>query len=288
MMIPGEAPVVVGVNGSSAGLAAVRLGAREAVARGRGLRVVHAFTWPGISAYGPPKGYAAGRRDADRVLRQAIAAAKRATPGVMVTGEVLDGQATRVLVQQSRNAALIVLGDDGLAAGARMTIDSVLLQTVSHAWCPVVVSRGLRPPTGPVLVAVDGSAPSVMALQHAAEESARRHVEVEVVHVVEEPGAKAEAAGREILSAAMLAVPGLEHATQTLLTGDPAATLVQASRHARLVEVGPRGVDGAQLLGPVAQELLRRGACPTVFVHRATADDTWSAGTVPEAGALTT
>jgi hypothetical protein len=85
----------------------------------------------------------------------------------------------------------------------------------------------------------------------------------------------------------MHAVPGLEHATQTILIGDPGATLVQASRHARLVEVGPRGVDGAQLLGPVAQELLRRGACPTVFVHRATADDTWSAGTVPEAGALT-
>jgi nucleotide-binding universal stress UspA family protein len=288
MMIPDGAPVVVGVNGSSAGLAAVRLGAREAVARGRELRVVHAFTWPGISAYGPPKGYAASRRDADRVLRMAISAAKRATPGVQVSGEVVDGPAVRVLIQQSRNAELLVLGDDKLASRPRVPIDSVLLQTVSHAWCPVVVSRGLRPPTGPVMVAVDGSGPSVMALQYAAEESARRHVAVEVVHVVEEPGAAAEAAGREILDAAVHAVPGMENARQLILTGDPAQTLVQASRHARMVEVGPRGVDGAQLLGPVAQELLRRGASPTVFVHRATADDTWSAGTVPEAGALTT
>jgi nucleotide-binding universal stress UspA family protein len=288
MMIPGGAPVVVGVNGSSAGMAAVRLGAREAVARGRELRIVHAFTWPGLPAGGQPKGYAASRREADRVLRQAVTAAKRATPGVHVTGEVVDGQATRVLVQQSRNAELVVLGDDDLATSSRIPIDSVLLQTVSHAWCPVVVSRGLRPPTGPILVAVDGSVPSVMALQYAAEESARRHVDVEVVHVVEEPGAAAEAAGRKILDDAVHAVPGLEHARQTILTGDPAQTLVQASRHARMVDVGPRGVDGAQLLGPVAQELLRRGACPTVFVHRATADDAWSGGTVPEAGALAT
>jgi len=288
MMIPGEAPVVVGVNGSAAGLAAVRLAAREAVARGRELRIVHAFTWPGMPAHGQPKGYAASRRDADRVLRQAMTAARRATPGVRVTGEVVDGQASRVLVQQSRNAVLVVLGDDDLATRPRVPVDSVLLQTVSHAWCPVVVSRGLRPPNGPVLVAVDGSGPSVMALQHAAEESARRHVAVEVVHVVEEPGAEAVAAAQRILDEALRAVGGLEHAKQRILTGDPAQILVQASRHARMVEVGPRGADGAQLLGPVAQELLRRGACPTVFVHRATADEAGCAGTVPEAGALTT
>ena len=34
MQIPGAAPVVVGVNGTAAGLAAVRLAAREAVVTG--------------------------------------------------------------------------------------------------------------------------------------------------------------------------------------------------------------------------------------------------------------
>src|SRR3712207_8783536 len=43
MRTPSAPPVVVGVNGTSAGLAAVRLAAREAVARGVELRVVHAF-----------------------------------------------------------------------------------------------------------------------------------------------------------------------------------------------------------------------------------------------------
>jgi nucleotide-binding universal stress UspA family protein len=139
-----------------------------------------------------------------------------------------------------------------------------------------------------VLAGVDGSPTYHLALRHAAAEAARRKVAVEVVHVVAEPGPEAEAAGRELLAAAVAAVPGLRCARRRVLVGDPAEELVRASRHARMVIVGPRGVDGAQLLGPVAQELLRRCACPTVFVHRATADEPWSAGTVPTAGALAT
>jgi nucleotide-binding universal stress UspA family protein len=288
MRIPGGAPVVVGVNGAAAGLAAVRLGAREAVARGRELRVVHAFTWPPAPHHGEPKAYAPARRDASRIVRQAVAAAQRSTPGVHVRGELIDGPATRVLLQQSRAAELVVVGDDDLATSPTLPIDSVLLQTVSRAWCPVVVARGLRPPTGPLVAAVDGSATSLLALRHAAAEAARRRVPVEIVHVVDRPGPRAEAAGREILAASVAAVPELRHALQRLLVGDPATALVCASRHARMVIVGPRGTDGGHLLGPVAQELLRRCACPTVFVHRATADEAWSAGTVPTAGALTT
>ena len=45
MPIPSPSPVVVGVTGTSAGLAAVRLAAREAVSRDSELRVVHAFSW---------------------------------------------------------------------------------------------------------------------------------------------------------------------------------------------------------------------------------------------------
>ncbi|PZM91009.1 MAG: universal stress protein UspA, partial [Actinobacteria bacterium] len=40
------APVVVGVDGSAAGLTAVRMAAREAALRRRPLRLVHALIWP--------------------------------------------------------------------------------------------------------------------------------------------------------------------------------------------------------------------------------------------------
>jgi nucleotide-binding universal stress UspA family protein len=286
MQIPGEAPVVVGVNGTAAGRAAVRLAAREAVSRGRELRIVHAFTWPAPG--GSDQEYAPARQAAARIVEQAVTAARRSTPGAQVSGVLVDGLAVRVLLQLSRSAELVVLGGAHLAAVGRLRQDSVLLQVVSRAWCPVVVARGLRPPMGSLLVALDGSPTSLLALRYTAAEGKRREVGVEVVHVIERAGAETEKAGRRVLADALTAVPELTGARARLLVGDPASALIRASRRARMVIVGPRGQDGATLLGPVAQELLRRCACPTVFVHGATADDGSSAGTVPSAGALAT
>jgi nucleotide-binding universal stress UspA family protein len=289
MRTPETAPVVVGVNGTTAGLAAVRLGAREAVARGHRLRVVHAFTWPDPHAQRDGRDYASARRDAARVVAEAIASAVRSTPGVPVSGILVDGLPIRVLLQQSRTADLLILGDDDLATVQRLPIDSVVLQTVSRARCPVVVARGLRPPAGPLLAAVDGSAASLGALRQAAAEARRRHVAVEVAHVVEEPGSAAEVAGRRLLAQAVAAVPELPPGVRTrLLIGDPATAIVRASRQARMLLVGPRGADGSALLGAVAQELLLRCPCPTVFVHGSTAAERWSPGTVPSAGAPAT
>src|SRR5689334_13239078 len=107
MQIPGEAPVVVGVNGTGAALAAVRLAAREAVARGRELRVVHAFTWPTRGAadleYGP------ARQAAARLVDHAVTTARRSTPGAHVSGILVDGLPSRVLLQLGRSAELLVL-----------------------------------------------------------------------------------------------------------------------------------------------------------------------------------
>jgi nucleotide-binding universal stress UspA family protein len=284
MQIPGEAPVVVGVKGTAAGLAAVRLAAREAVARGRELRVVHAFVWP---RRGPSdQEYAPARRAAARIVEQAVTTARRSTPGVHVAGILVDGLAVRVLLQLSRSAELIVLGDDDLAAVARLPLDSVLLQVVSRAWCPLVVARGLRPPVGPLLAAVDGSPASRLALRYAAAEAQRRDIAVEVVHAIERAGGDAEKAGRRVLADALTSVPELTGARTRLLIGDPANALIRASRRARMIIVGPRGQHGATLLGPVAQQLLRRCACPTVFVHGTGTDDGSGTGTVPSAGAL--
>lgn len=281
MQIPGAAPVVVGVNGTAAGLAAVRLAAREAVARGLELRIVHAFTWP-KPRRGASEEYAPARHAAAGIVDEAVAVAARSTPGVRVTGSLIDGVPIRVLLQQSRAAELLVVGDDDVAMVAGLPMDSVLLQIVSRARCPVVVARGIRPPAGPVLAAVDGSPTSLLALRHAAAESQRRQVAVEVAHVVEGAGHDAEEAGRRVLETALAAVPGLTGARITMLIGDPARTLVRASRHARMLVVGPRGQDGATLLGPVAHQLLLKCACPTVFVHGSTAAAPTDPGLFPQ------
>nr|WP_296071251.1 universal stress protein [uncultured Actinoplanes sp.] len=267
MRYPSRSPVVVGVTGTSSGLAAVRHAAREAVSRGCQLRVVHAFTWP--SPLPPTAGldYDRARRAASRVIEEAVATAKRSTPRVRVTGQLVDGPADRVLVQLSRGAQVLVLGDDGLATAPWLPATSVLVQTVARAWCPVLVARGPRPPSGPVMVAVDGSACSVLALRLAAEEGRRRHAPVELVHVTREPGPRAEPAAREILASAVAAVPELAPAETRVLTGMPGPALVRASGQARLIVLGPRGTRDAGLLGSVAREVLHRAACPAVFVH---------------------
>ncbi|WP_165449360.1 universal stress protein [Krasilnikovia cinnamomea] len=275
------------MNRTAAGLAAVRLGAREAVARGCALRIVHAFTWPETAPPGQnPEGqdYGTARHAAARMVEHAVTVARRATPAPRVRGLVVDGPPARVLLQQSRAAQLLVLGEDDLARVPHLTECSVLLQTVSRARCPVVVARGVRPPTGPLLAGVDGSAASLAALRHAAAEARRRHLPVEVAHVVERPDPAARARARGLLDAAVAAVPELPAHRVLLLTGDPVAELVRASRHARMVIVGPRGADGSPLLGPVAHELLRRCVSPTLFVHGGIANEHTTAGTVPSAG----
>lgn len=251
-------PVVVGVTGTPAGLAAVRLAAREAVSRACQLRVVHAFTWPSPTT---DLDYETTRRAASQAVEEAVATAKRSTPPVRVSGQLVDGPADRVLVQLSRGAELVVLGDDDLATSTWLPTSSVLVQTVARAWCPVLVARGPRPQKGPVLVAVDGSACSMLALRLAAAEGHRRKVPVEVVYVCGEPG------GDKLLADAVADVPELRRPETRVLSGPPGPTLVRASGFARLIVLGPRGTRGAGLLGSVAREVLHRGASPTVFVH---------------------
>lgn len=284
MRMPGPAPVVVGVNGTSSGLAAARLGAREAMARGQPLRILHVFAWPGGRSFDDAPDWATARHEAGRIVALAVATAARTVPGVQVEGLLTDGLPVRELLRQSRTAGLLVLGDDDLALSPRIPADSVLVQTVSRARCPVLVARGNRPPAGPLLTAVDGSPSSLLALRLAVAESRHRAVPLEVAHVVGHDDERE--AGRRLLESALAAVGGLSEARSRVLVGDAAPILVHASQRARMMIVGPRGNSGGSLLGEVAQQLLRRCACPTVFVHGTPAGESSPAGTVPSAGAL--
>ncbi|GAA2876987.1 hypothetical protein GCM10010443_44390 [Actinoplanes cyaneus] len=187
MQIPNRPPVVVGVNGTAAGLAAVRLAAREAVSRGTTLSVVHAFTWDAAEA----------RQAASRFVEEAVRTAQRSTPGVGVQGQLVDGPAADVLRRFSRTAAILVVGD-------RDVTGSALLAVVTQAWCPVVVARGPRPPAGRVLAAVDGSGPSVLALRFAAETARRQGCPLDVAIV---PGAGGEDRARQTLDDVIAGVP---------------------------------------------------------------------------------
>lgn len=139
----GGGPVVVGVDGSVDGDAAVRWAADQAAAVGAPLELLTAWDWP--RSYGwavpVPSDYDP-EADATRLVRAAEASVHAVHPGVVSTGGVVQGPPAVVLVDASRRARLLVVGSRGHGELAGMVIGSVSQHCVTHAHCPVVVVRG--------------------------------------------------------------------------------------------------------------------------------------------------
>lgn len=288
-------PVVVGVDGSASALHAVGLAARAAVARHRPVRVVHAFIWPLLHApVGPPPvGPADGglRHQAERILAEAVAEAEKQAPGLSVQGIVADGTAAAVLLHEARRAALIVLGTRGLGGFGGLVIGSTAVQVAEYATCPVLVARGEERTSGPIVVGVDGSDLSDLAIGFAIDEAARREAEVLAVHAYLQPAAiepgdvvpvvydeEALKSEEERLVAESLAgwcerYPDVP-VRRKVVRGSAGRVLVEESKAAQLVVVGARGRGGfaGLLLGSVSHGVLHHAHCPVaIFRHRASA-----------------
>ncbi|WBB52329.1 universal stress protein [Verrucosispora sp. WMMD573] len=285
------APVVVGVDGSEIGLHAVRAAAREAAYRHRPLRIVHAFIWPlmGVPLGPAPSGPADGglRNQADRYLADAVAEAGKAAPEVAVTGEVVDGAASTVLLAEARDAALVVLGNRGLGGFAGLLLGSVAVQVSAHADGPVLVVRGESRADGPVVVGVDGSELSREAVRFAFEEAAWRGSELVAVHAWLYPTPAGpgdilplvydlDAFRDEEERVLAEAVAGWSErypevpVRRRLVRGSPGRALVEESRTAQLVVVGARGRGalGGLLLGSVSHAVLHHAHSPLAVVRK--------------------
>ncbi|MGW3622511.1 universal stress protein [Streptomyces sp. NPDC000880] len=181
-----SAPVVVGVDGSPSSLAAVDLAAREALLRGCGLRIVHAFTWPAMHPQlGLPQSALAegGLHSlADRVVADAVRRAHAAAPEVAAAHAAVVGEPLTVLTGQSRTAALVVVGSRGLGGFTGLLLGSVAVHLAAHAQCPVLVVRGRPSPAGEVLLGVDGSPAGATAVGFAFNEASLRGAELTALH----------------------------------------------------------------------------------------------------------
>jgi nucleotide-binding universal stress UspA family protein len=140
--------IVVGVDGSPCAQHALELAAREAALRNAGLLIV--------SAWHVPAGVYAGdgfggelddgtiddfRRQAETTVRDAIAAVQRLQPQVQTEGEIVEGQPAAVLLNEARDADLIVVGNRGRGGVASLLLGSVSQQVVHDAPCPVLIVR---------------------------------------------------------------------------------------------------------------------------------------------------
>jgi nucleotide-binding universal stress UspA family protein len=284
-----RAAVVVGVDGSLESLSAVDLAVREAALRHRPLRVVHAFPWPalhvplGPSPEGPPEGGL--RHQAERLVTEAVERARAAAPGVVVTGQILDGFPAAVLTGCSRDATLLVVGDRGLGGFSGLLVGSVAVSVAAHAACPILVARGTADPAQPALLATDGSPAGDAAVGFAFEEASLRGVPLVALHTWSHPAASAPGDMQPLVHDASLVEAEETRVLAEALAGwhdeypdvvvhrrvvhaRTRRTIIDATPHAQLVVVGARGRGGfaGLLLGSVSQAVLHHAACPTAIV----------------------
>ncbi|GAA5077782.1 nucleotide-binding universal stress UspA family protein [Thermocatellispora tengchongensis] len=277
--------IIVGVDGSKAGVEAAGWAVREAALRDVPVRIVHAVPkWSvEMTESGP---YAeVGRwmgELSSSVLTEALEQAAKQAPGVTVDSALIPGDPRPVLIEAAREAELLVVGNHGLGGFRGLLLGSVALGVSGHAPCPVVVVGGIStPPRDEVVVGVDGSEAGAAAIGFAFAEASRRGAGLRAVHAWNSlapgsgldpvPAVPQDGAERRLLAEALSGwrerYPDVE-VTEQADRGHPVDVLRKASAGADLIVVGTRGrgeVAGL-LLGSVSHALLHHTECPIAVV----------------------
>jgi nucleotide-binding universal stress UspA family protein len=135
--------IVVGVDGSPGSDEAVRFAAREAALRDAVLRMVTVWHVPtaayggvGVAVVDPGDEY---EQEAERCADEAAERFADELAGIAVEKVVREGGAARVLVEESEEAELLVVGSRGHGGFVGLLVGSVSGACAHHAGCPVVI-----------------------------------------------------------------------------------------------------------------------------------------------------
>jgi len=272
--------MLLGLDGSRAGLAAARWSAGLAVATGSKLTVVHAFT--------PP--YSEVRvGDLDEMLDARHTEVDRwvqplADLGATIRTEVIEGDPRSVITElaEREDADLVVLGRSGHGGTPGFFHLGSVVEMLAHdAQRPLAVIPAETPPDiGRIMVGVDGSEESAAAVSWVAELAPLVGADVLAV-TVEEPIAEwtpawsdhnwRRGAIRDLESwTKPIAESGVELEFAPVENLFPADGLlgVATGRDVDLVVIGTRGAGGFAGLrfGGVAMKVLHRATVPLVLV----------------------
>lgn len=284
---PTHLDIVVGVDGSQTGWAALEWAADEAERRGCALTVVHAgdvdpvFTetrnksvGAGSTAYGP------------QLLADCLAALADSHPKVDVHTRLIDERPGPALLELSAQATLTVIGRGRDNRLTGWLFGSTAHQLAAHAHSPTVVvgpEADRRP--NRIVVGVSPSAGGLAAMRFAAEEATMRGVELVAVRARDEfdwPAQAEQATAAELCELrrieqhkllnswlAQLAeqYPNLKVRGELLPTPADLA-LSELAAHAGLLVVGCRHSDDARQprIGPMSSWLMYHTACPIAIV----------------------
>lgn len=293
--------VLVGVDGSTASLHALDWAAAEARVHGLRLKLVCSYALPAFTAASLDGGYAALDDTAIQAGAKAVLAEAQERVehrGVASTASVVTGDAAAVLVEMSRTARLAVVGTRGRGGFADRLLGTVSSALPAHAYCPTVVVP-CRPsgvdaadpapvePVRRIVVGVDGSPASDVALRHAIREARAWGAELTAVAGVPVGSGSGllawlpaavdhDAVLRDIaegldvvIDRAVADEPGVE-VKRHVLDGTGAELLTEFSTATDLIVVGSRGRGGfaGLLLGSTSQAVLHHSACPVMVVTR--------------------
>ncbi|MFG5718200.1 universal stress protein [Streptomyces murinus] len=139
--------IVVGVDGSEGSKQALNWAVRQAELTGGWVEAVIAWDVPqfhGALGWMPPSSSdeAALEGRAQSEVTSAVEEAAAAHPTVQVSTVARYGTPASVLLEASRDAALLVVGSRGLGGFKGLLLGSVAQHCVQHAHCPVLVLRG--------------------------------------------------------------------------------------------------------------------------------------------------
>ena len=283
--------VVVGTDGSDPAAEAVAWALDEAHRRGLPLHVVAAWSHtrePQETQWLATMKSVSELRSA---LADELAAAVRSVversdhQEVPISTRVVYGDPAKALVDESGDDRLLVVGSRGRGALAGLILGSVSQACAQYSRGPVIVVRGSAPTDGigRVVVGVDGSADSLLALRFAASAARLRGTPLEVVHVWQETDhaahgrlgpvgesakAQADREWQRILRSTLAVAPDVEIISKHL-PGYAQSVLLRASEGAALLVVGSRGRGGwaGLLLGSVSLRCITLSACPVAVVR---------------------
>lgn len=143
---PAEARIVVGVDGSSESKQALRWAASIAAVSGAHIEAIAVWQDPvGYAWVGVPYEWNPGD-DAEKALNQAVDevfGTDRPDNLRLLTHE---GHATRVLLDASKGALMLIVGSRGHGGFGGLLLGSVSAAVAEHASCPVLVVHGDQEP----------------------------------------------------------------------------------------------------------------------------------------------
>lgn len=137
--------IVVGVDGSDSSKAALRWAIRQAKLIGASVDAVIAWQFPSSYGWVPyPDGMPDLEGLAKSTLSAALAEVSDVEPDVLVCPVVAEGYAAGTLLDAAKGADLLVVGSQGHGGLTSALLESVGVQCVLHAHCPVLVFRDGR------------------------------------------------------------------------------------------------------------------------------------------------